>query len=175
MRGCKQGARHGAGRVCRKREGELLGSLGVLFAPELEKGIGIEAADEPEPVHPGMAGAAERDQPGEARAPGAAVMDDQRRRSRTRGRADPAQLAVAGDHRRAQAGIEAPVMLFAGVAGGTEPALCYLKRPAAAPQGGLPAAKDPRGALVFPAGWFRFAPGSAQDVHVSDANTAGPR
>ncbi len=99
-------------------EGELLVGRGVLLAPELEKGIGIDTADNLKPVHPGVAGPAERDQPGEARAPRAAVMDHQRRRREAGGRTKPAEPAIAGNNGRPQAGIEAPVMLFAGVAGG---------------------------------------------------------
>jgi hypothetical protein len=124
-----------------KREGQLLGGLRMLFPPQLQKGIGVNAADDLETVDPGVAGAAERDQPGEARATRPAVMDDERGRTKARRSTEPAQPPIAGDDGRAQPGVEAPVMLFARIAGGTQAAAGDLRRAAAAPQGGLPAGK----------------------------------
>jgi hypothetical protein len=106
--------------LARKRleaEGELLGGGRMLLAPQLEESWRVEAPDHPQPVHPGMAGAAERDQPRQTRAPGAAVMDDQRSGRQARRGADATEAAVARDYRGPQAGIAAPVMLLAGVAG----------------------------------------------------------
>ena len=120
-------------------EGQLLGRGRVLLAPELEEARWIEAPDHRQPMHPGMAGAAERHQQGQTRAPWAAVMDNQRSGRQARRGADATEAAVARDHRRPEAAIATPVMLLAGVAGRAQTAFCHSRGTAPAPQRGLAA------------------------------------
>lgn len=99
----------------------------MLLPPELEEGGWVDLPDHFEPVHASVAGPAEGNQPGEAGAAGTAMMDDQGRRAEAVGSTEAAQPAVAGDDRGAEAGIEAPVMLLAGVAGCAQAAPGNLK------------------------------------------------
>jgi hypothetical protein len=131
---------------------QLLGGLRMLLAPQFEEGCRVDALHHLEPVHPSMAGPAERDQPRETRAAGVAMMNNEGRRTVAGCSTEAAEPAIAGNHRSAETGIVAPVMLLAGIAGGAEAALCYLKRPAPAPQGRLAAAEGvlPRRPLPYP-------------------------
>jgi hypothetical protein len=69
----------------------------------------------------GMAAAAEADEQRQAGDARTAMVNHERGGGKTRLRADPAEAAVAADHRGAVAAIAAPVMLLARVAGRAEP------------------------------------------------------
>jgi hypothetical protein len=102
-------------------ERELLGGSRVLLAPESEEGLRVDGpADDAQPVDAGVATPAEADQQRQAGDAGAAMVHDQGRGGKTGLRSHPAEGAIAAEHGRPVAPIAAPVMLFAGVAGGAD-------------------------------------------------------
>jgi hypothetical protein len=101
----------------------LLGCGRVLFAPESQECVGVEAADQREPMHARMAGAAKGDQPEQTRVTRPTVVDDQRGRAQAGRGADPAEPPVAFKDRGPVAGKAAAIMLLPGIAGRAQAAL----------------------------------------------------